>query len=225
MKKQVILFLTFIILILILVSCTVSYSYSHFYDSATSIVYIDAGHGGFDGGCTSKDKLTLEKDITLKVTDYLTTYFINSGFIVYNTRLTDKALSDTKKEDIYKRVDLINKSKADIYLSIHANSFPSASVRGAQTFYSDTLSENKNLAILIQEYLKYIDVNNNRLAKKIEGKYLLEHVSKVGCIVEVGFLTNYEELNMLKNDSYLKEVAMMIYMASLEYLNTEKEVL
>ena len=181
-------------------------------------IYLDAGHGGFDGGATSIDKRTVEKDVTLKATLILKTYLEKVGYKVYLTRDKDIALSKNKKDDIYKRVDLINKKGIDLYISIHANSYPSSSVKGAQTFYSTNVIENKILAEKIMKYLQLSDKDNKRNAKDIKGKYLLDHTNTVGCLVELGFLTNDIDLKRLTDESMLKETMFMVYLGILEYI-------
>ena len=44
-----------------------------------SFVYIDVGHGGFDGGATSLDGTILEKDVTLEVATYVANYLTKTG--------------------------------------------------------------------------------------------------------------------------------------------------
>ena len=99
--------------------------------TTSTIIYIDPGHGGFDGGATSNiyinNQKIIEKDITLQVSLYLKTYLERTNFKVLITRNKDESLGNTKKTDIYKRVDLINNSQASIYIYqymqivIHAN--------------------------------------------------------------------------------------------------------
>ena len=69
--------------------------------------------------------------------------------------------------------------------------------------------------------LKYIDSNNKRTAKSITDKYLIDHVQKIGCLVEIGFLTNTKELNNLINPTYQQQLALMIYLGILNYLESE----
>ena len=69
--------------------------------------------------------------------------------------------------------------------------------------------------------LKYIDSNNKRTAKSITDKYLIDHVQKIGCLVEIGFLTNIKELNNLINPTYQQQLALMIYLGILNYLESE----
>ena len=157
----------------------------------------------------------------MKVAYFLKGYFESSGYNVILTRTSDVALAHTKKEDIYKRVKLINNKNTILYLSLHANSFPSNNVNGGQVFYSGS-EENRNLAQKIQEYLKIVD-NNKRQAKIIKDKYLLNNVNKTGCLIEVGFITgNIDSIN-LKKDKYLDEIAKYIYLGTLEYLSIKGE--
>ncbi len=217
MKKYsvYILFLTFIMLLITIININNVIAKQNTNDI---VIYIDAGHGGFDGGATSNDKKIIEKDITLNASIILKNYLEKLNYKVYLTRDDDKALAKSKKDDIYKRVELINKKETDIYISIHANSYPSSSVKGAQTFYSTTFENNKLLAKKIMKYLQIIDSANKREAKEIKGKYLLDHTSVTGCLVELGFLTNQIDLNRLTNIEQLKETMFMVYLGIIEYL-------
>jgi N-acetylmuramoyl-L-alanine amidase len=42
------------------------------------------------------------------------------------------------------------------------------------------------------------------------GKYLLDHVNIPGCLIEVGFITNIEDLGRLTNEAYINDLAMLI---------------
>lgn len=183
------------------------------------IIYLDPGHGGFDGGTTYEG--IIEKDITLKVSLLIANYLEKTGFTVKLTRNTDKALGKNKQKDIYKRVDLINSSKAVIYISIHVNSYPSNKVWGFQTFYSDKSEENKILAEDIMKMLYLMDNSNKRIAKMIYGKYLLEHTVITGCLIELGFLTSESDRHKLIDDEYQRKIAQYIYLGILGYIETK----
>ena len=105
-----------------------------------------------------------------------------------------------------------------IYISIHANAYPSSSVKGAQTFYNKNLEDNLLLASKIMNYLYLVDSTNKRVPKDISGKYLLDNTQKVGCLVELGFLTNESDLEKLTDDEQLRKISLMIYLGILEYL-------
>ncbi len=70
----------------------------------------------------------------------------------------------------------------------------------------------KLLAEAIQSSLNdSIDRENHRLAKSINNIYIVDHVEIPTCIVECGFLSNYEELSLLVQDDYQDKIAWGIY--------------
>ncbi len=218
MKKNAILFLTFLTLCFS-ISCFYGIC-SYVYAGSSKVIYLDPGHGGFDGGATSCNKEVLEKDITLAISLKIAYFLEQTGYKVILTRTKDVALAKTKSEDIYKRVKMINEEDCLLYVSIHANSYPSKIVKGAQTFYNEKHLESKVLAENIMEMLKITDPHNNRISKSIKGKYLIDKVNKVGCLVEVGFLTNDEELNKLNDEIYQTNIAYAVYLGIIKYLGS-----
>ena len=217
-KKQIIFSLLFILGILFSFGIFITKTYAT-KSNKTFYIYIDPGHGGFDGGCEDKLKTVVEKDITLNISLLLASYLRSSGYVVNLTRQTDTALANTKKDDIYKRVDLINNSNANIYISIHANSYPSNSVKGAQVFYSNINSNNKMISEVVMKKIKMIDSLNKREPLCIKNKYLLDNVKTTGCLIEVGFLTNEIDLSNLTNNEYIADLVKCIYLGIVEYLD------
>ena len=182
-------------------------------------IYIDPGHGGFDGGTSSSCNL-LEKDLVLDIAYLIKDYIEKYGYNVVLTRYKDISLGKTKKEDIYKRVDLINKDNVILYLSIHANYYTSSNVKGAQVFYSK--ESNKLLADTIKSYIDLVD-NTKRIVKSIKGKYLLDNTNTTGCLIEVGFLSNIDDVTNLKNPIYLSNLSKYISLGVIDYLSKEGE--
>lgn len=186
------------------------------------IIFIDPGHGGSDGGAIGNDG-TYEKDIVLFISLRVKELCENSGIKILMIRdadydLAPKGSRNKKRDDIHKRVEMINKSKADYYLSIHANSFPSKNIWGAQTFYKENESLSRDLAVCIQNTIVENLQNTKRVAKAINKVYLIDNVKIPGALVEVGFLSNVDELNLLKTESYQQQVAMAIYLGLCEFL-------
>lgn len=90
---------------------------------------VDAGHGGEDNGVRGP-KGTLEKQVTLDAARRLKTLVESRlGVRVIMTRDEDRAVSLDERDAI------ANNSKADLFLSLHANGSPSAAVAGAEVFY------------------------------------------------------------------------------------------
>lgn len=214
MLKKIILFLTLFLTTNLAVSLTV------IKEDLKKVVYIDPGHGGYDGGCVSYNKETIEKNVTLDISLCVKKHLESLGYKVLLTRDGDYALGNTKKKDIYGRVDLINESNAQLYLCIHANSFTSPQIKGAQTFYSSVNEKNADIASAILSKVKELDPTNNRVAKEMKGKYLMDHVNVPGCLIEVGFLTNMEDLNNLTSQDYIENLSLMISIAINEVIKS-----
>lgn len=184
------------------------------------VVYIDPGHGGFDGGAVGGDG-TKEKDLNLDISLLLANYLESVGIKVYLTRDGDYALytdNGSKKSDIHNRVKKINESDCDLYLTIHLNAFPNQALYGAQTFYNPNNDNNKLIASSIQQSFVKVLKNTKRVEKAINDKYLIDHCTKTGCLVEAGFLSNLDELSLLKTNEYQDLVAFAIYIGIIDYI-------
>lgn len=185
------------------------------------VIYIDPGHGGIDGGAIGSDG-TYEKDITLAISLKLRDILNSNGYTVLMTRDRDIDLStnpkNKKASDIHNRVKMINESNAHLYVSIHANIFPSKNVFGAQTFYKGSNTSSGILANCIQSALIVNLLNTYRVSKAITDVYLVDHVNIVGCLVEVGFLSNQNDLKNLKDSVYQEKMAYCIYLGINEYI-------
>lgn len=193
-------------------------------------IVLDPGHGGPDGGAVGSDN-TVEKDIALQVAKQLQRYLQQAGALVYLTREKDedlaaeetKGLARRKSEDIRERLIYIEKKNADFFLTIHLNALPSDRWRGAQTFYYPKFDENRHLAEMVQAEIRRNMENTNREALEINGIYLLKHAETPGALVEIGFLSNVEERELLKREEYQEGMAASIYQGVLRYMTENPE--
>lgn len=194
------------------------------------IIVIDPGHGGPDGG--AGDSEVMEKDIALSVSLKIRDYLQEQGALVIMTREEDKDLADEsthgyrnrKVEDLKQRLDIINKSDADLFLSIHLNAIPSSRWSGAQTFFSTHIQENERAAKFVQDELIVNLENTTRKAKPLNTIYILKNAEKPGILVEVGFLSNpAEKANLMKED-YQNKIAASIYKGVNRYFTKEEEL-
>lgn len=192
------------------------------------VIVIDPGHGGVDGGAISRSG-TMEKDITLAISFKLRDYLQQAGALVVMTREGDHDLASEsterirsrKVEDLRRRVELINESDADVFVSIHLNSIPSPRWKGAQTFYNRAIEGNEFLAKHIQAEIRRNLENTNREAKPINSVYILQKANIPGALVEVGFLSNPTEAELLASEKYQESVAASIYEGLLRYANND----
>jgi len=200
---------------------------------AGTVIAIDPGHGGFDGGATSKDGALVEKDITLPIALYLRDFLQQSGAFVVMTREEDKDLASPeahrlgkrKSEDIRNRVRLIKENDPDFLISIHLNATPSSRWSGAQTFYFPAYKESGELAYFIQDEIKRVLENTNRVPLKNDDVFLIRESGVPSVLVEVGFLSNSNEANLLSSDSYQKAMANAIYQGILRHYSGEQSKL
>lgn len=184
-------------------------------DNTTKVILIDPGHGGIDGGACSNDGVC-EKNINLNISLRLEELLAQDGYKVILTRKEDeglytegKTVREKKIEDLNKRVSLKKDTECDLFVSIHLNTFPQASCKGAQVWYSRH-EGSRNIANIMQENLKLdLDPSNKRLAKPAEAHYkvLRNNDTMPGVIVECGFLSNYEETQKLKQEDYQQKIA------------------
>ena len=114
-----------------------------------------------------------------------------------------------KRSDLSRRANIINRSNADIYLSIHLNSDVSTTWKGAQVFYNTINEKNEQIAKIMQEQLGK-DLNSKRKYKKLNDHYLYNRVKIPGVLIEVGFISNPNERYLLRQKDYQKKVAFSI---------------
>ncbi len=189
-------------------------------------VILDAGHGGYDGGAVAPDG-TLEKDLNLQITKKLKVILELYGYNVILTRIDDNSLHDSdaktlrqqKVSDIHNREKIIKSNPDTVFVSIHQNNFYDSGVHGAQIFYSDNNPLSHVLAQSVNNSVtKFIQPDNNRGIKKSGTEiYLLYHSDIPSIMIECGFLSNYNDLNKLKNNEFQKEITLAITEGILNY--------
>ena len=147
------------------------------------VIIIDAGHGGFDPGAVS-DSGVEEQDINLNISLKLQKLLESNGTITFLTRTEKDSVGETKREDMKNRKQIRDIENGDMFISIHLNSFPQESVKGAQVFYS-TNEESKKLAEKVQKNLKeVVDLDNNRVEKELNSVYLMKNTKIPTIFVE-----------------------------------------
>jgi N-acetylmuramoyl-L-alanine amidase len=186
-------------------------------------VFLDAGHGGRDPGAVGRSGIK-EKDITLEITKELHRLFSQIGVYTVLARDADLDLAEEgdcryrtlKERDLWQRVKIANRSDADIYLSIHVNSFPQSIWSGAQTFYYSGNEDSKILANTIQAQLAH-QLGPNKRSPKPADYRVLRSTKMPAVVVEVGFVSNPREERLLVNPDYQKKIAYAVYLGVVDY--------
>jgi N-acetylmuramoyl-L-alanine amidase len=190
---------------------------------ANRVIVVDPGHGGIDPGAVGRNGV-YEKDITLAVGKRLAANLGQAGAMVLMTRETDTDLSDSttlgaaakKREDLKRRVALANDSQADLYVSVHVNSFTSPERRGAQTFVQPGKENSLKASCHIQEELARLLKNTTRQPVEVD-YYITRNTAMPAVVVEIGFISNDAEAKMLEEPAYQGKVAWAIYAGVVKY--------
>jgi len=175
------------------------------------VVVIDAGHGGNDGGAEKSG--VLEKDIDLAIVLALKELLDASddSVGVYYTR------TDDSNPSYERRVGLANKSNADLFISVHNNSYRrSSAIKGTEVMYSESFEgafTSERLAEICMEELTDILGSRDRGLLEGDSIYIINNSEVPVALIEVGFMTNKEELRLLNSAEYQEKTAVAIYNA------------
>ena len=180
-------------------------------------VVVDAGHGIPDGGAVGVDG-TIEQEINLKIAKKLQEVLEGKGIRTIMTRSDKTALSSEsknirkmKREDMEKRLEVMKKSKADLFISVHMNYFPGENVNGLRIFYSANHGEIKPLAEKIQLKMSEVTVAKTTAVKAADKTlFLMKNPPLPAILAECGFLSNAEEEKKLNNEDYQSRLAWAI---------------
>lgn len=181
-------------------------------DLKDKIIVIDPGHGGADPGAQNSG--IKEKDLNLDISLRLRQVLESKGCKVILTREVDKDFflpgfvlgRMAKRAELNQRISLASENKADLFISIHANSFPQRNTYGMETYYHIKSATGKELAELIQAQLIRLQPDNKRKAKAGD-YYLINQTKMPSVIVEVGFISNPRERKLLMSNNYRDLIA------------------
>ncbi len=185
------------------------------------VIYLDPGHGGKDSGAFYKN--VKESTLNLQISNKIMQALKEDGAVVYLTRYGDYDLSangatNRKRSDLSRRANIINKSGADLYLSIHLNADVDSSWTGAQAYYDSINSENEEIAKIFQEeFVRYL--NTTRTYKEDNTLYLQRRITKPGVLLELGFLSNSSERALLQDEKYQSKIAEAVRQGTIKYFN------
>ena len=178
-------------------------------------VILDAGHGGRDPGAVGLTGLT-EKECTLyiakKCEEILKAYNIN----VKQTREDDSYLS------LSDRASTANQVKTKYFISIHVNSADISSANGTEVFALGKGGEGEQLASsVLNNILRNTDLANRGI--KFANFAVLRETEMPAILVEICFISNSSEEELLKSDSFKDKIALSIAKGYLQYVGKPYE--
>jgi len=183
-------------------------------DPSASTIVLDAGHGGSATGAQYEG--VREKDINLSVTRKLAVLLEDCGYNVILTRTGDESVG------LYERADIANGLQADIFVSLHANAAPSApDFAGIYTYH---YPGSRRGPLLAQQIQSAVISSTGAADRKINSAnfVVLRETDMPAVLVEMGFMTNHDELMKLIDGGYQDKLAQGIAQGIIHYLNSQK---
>jgi N-acetylmuramoyl-L-alanine amidase len=176
------------------------------------LVFIDPGHGGKDPGAIGLGGVQ-EKDVILPISQYVAQYLQQQGIQTMMARTSDYFVS------LQGRTDMANRAGADLFVSIHANSMGAGrpDISGLEVYYFG----DRGLSDAIhRSILKTVNVGDRRVRKA--RFYVLRNSRMPSTLVEVGFVTGYDDSAKLTNPSYQRQMAQAIARGIVEYMQQNR---
>ena len=186
------------------------------YDVLNKVVYLDAGHGGYDPGASYFG--ISEKSLTLAIQSRVKAKLEAEGYQVVTTRTSDTYV------DLTDRSRAANASESDVFVSIHINASGSSAAQGIETYYYQPyaeypsrinatyhanptrLSMSDTLANAIQSSLINATGAQNQGVKR-QTFAVLRETTAPAVLLELGFLSNPQEAARLNTSAYQEILA------------------
>ena len=174
-------------------------------------IVLDAGHGGVDPGACGRQG-TREKEINLEVVLRLKDQLEEAGARVVLTRADDTFIS------LYERSFMANYLFADLFISIHTNNHNDFNVHGEEVYFFPGHTSSKGLAKAVHDNL----VENTELTGlgvKTNDFVVIREIQMPGILVELGYLSNYQEENIIRTEEFRANAAQGVFQGIVEYFN------
>lgn len=175
---------------------------------AKKIIMLDAGHGGSDPGAlgTLNGKTINEKDLTLSITYKVKAILESNGYKTAMTRTGDTLPS------LSERPEMANKKDCALFVSIHINSATATEAKGTEVYYSEEnndddygITSQKFASNVLTGMLKYMKSNDRGV--RMANWAVTRRANMPAVLVEVGFISNTDELKLMCSDDYQNKTA------------------
>ncbi|MBQ3047933.1 MAG: N-acetylmuramoyl-L-alanine amidase [Clostridia bacterium] len=186
-------------------------------------IVVDPGHGGLDPGSIGYKTRVKESDVNLAISKKLETALKQAGITVVMTRTTEEGLyglstNNYKKRDMAKRKEIIQKTRPNMVISVHMNSYVKHNLRGAQAFYDKNSEISKKLALSVQEqFAEHLEASDKGVS--VGDYFMLKCTEAPSIIAECGFLSNEDDEKLLLTSEYQDKIVDCIVSGVLSFLN------
>ena len=175
------------------------------------IITIDPGHGGSDPGAVGK-KGTYEKTVTLDISKRLKQELEKKGAIVYMTRSTDTEVAGPGASDVDElqaRINVAEKNKSDLFISVHINSSVNQKVGGFSAYYFPKSKYDAKIAKSIQDNLTK-NFGRDDMGIREANFYVIKRCSMPATLLELCFISNKKEEKLMKGNWFKNKTADLI---------------
>ena len=170
-------------------------------------IIVDAGHGGHDTG--ARGSHSKEKDYTLDIATRLAKYLKERGANALLSRSNDTYIT------LQGRVDFAQSRNADLFISIHMNSSPSAASNGTETFFYTAQSQ-----FLAREIHKEFVAATGRKSRGVSQArfYVIRKTTMPSVLLECAFVSNPTEENIALSTQWRERVAQGVTRGVINYV-------
>ncbi|MDZ4072421.1 MAG: N-acetylmuramoyl-L-alanine amidase [Sediminibacterium sp.] len=205
--------------------------FKSFFFNKTYTIVINPGHGGEDVGARGYDG-TKESDLSLAFAKKIKELNSNPNIKVILTRETDVF------NTVVKVAEIAEQFSPDLFISVHANNAPPIKSLHGKT--KENPSKGAELYIASKD--KAYDYENNYqfanmvgnmmssvanpflgIKSREKGVYVLQKLKCPSVLIETGFISNKEELKLLKDESYQSKMALSILQGVEQFLATKEK--
>lgn len=182
-------------------------------------VVVDAGHGGIDGGAVGRYLGVLEKDVNLDISLKLSEMINQLGGVAYLSRKSDVF------HDLWSRPAMANDIGADVFVSIHSNTAEGSSptATGSEIYVNMDRADALRLGTVLQDSLVSAIGTRDRGVR--QNRYLVvREATMPAALVEVAFLSNREEEELLSEDWFRKRAAEGLLNGLLRYFHPSDQL-
>lgn len=186
------------------------------------IIAVDPGHGGSDAGAIGA-RGSMEKNVTLAIALELQKMLKNAGAQVVMTRTKDVDVAfpnASAVEELQARVDVANKAKANIFVSIHMDAFVNRQARGTSTYIYPKTNGDGRLGQFVKDGLVSQLGTDDRNMRNCNF-YVVKHTTMPATLAEVAFISNPNEEAMLTSGAGVKKAATGIFKGIDRYFSYE----
>ncbi len=178
---------------------------------SSGTVVIDAGHGGKDPGAISILGF-YEKSVNLSVARKVARLLEQRGLRVKMTRTSDYFV------ELKERAAIANRLRADLFVSIHSDSFPKSSRRGYTVYIARSASSSsRRAASSIVRSMSGTGLNS--FGVQTAGYHVLTGTRGPAVLVELGYLSNRREAALLRSSSFQNRLAHAVADGISDYFN------